>query len=167
MLRTADEQVEADLICLGKGLGGGLPISAVVGSGEVMRAWERDEEVVHTATFSGAPLACAAALATLDVLSREGLPARAAVVGERWRQALKEALPVDIAVRGVGLMIGIDLGAGRGAASRLAQSLLERGYLTSTGGGAREVLVLTPPLNIPEALLYDFVPQLVAALRDL
>jgi len=163
-LRSLEEGVLPELVCLGKGLGGGVPISAVVGSERVMAAWERDAEVVHTATFSGAPLACAAALATLDALTRESLAARAATVGDRWREELAAALPEPATVRGRGLMIGVDLGVGAGAASRLARALLERGYLTSTGGGGREVLVLTPPLNIPDELLYRFVPELVASL---
>ncbi len=167
MLRSAEEGLVPDLICLGKGLGGGIPISAVLGGKGVMQAWERDAEVVHTATFSGAPLACTVALATLDALGRDGLVTRARAVGDRWRELLVAALPPHVVVRGVGLMIGVDLGAGAGAASRLAHVLLERGYLTSTGGGAREVLVLTPPLNTPDELLFDFVPHLVSALEEL
>ena len=167
MLRSVEEGVVPDLICLGKGLGGGIPISAVVGAGEVMQAWERDAEVVHTATFSGAPLACTAALATLDALGRDDLVGRAKNLGERWREALGAELPNGVTVRGVGLMVGVDLGAGVGAASRLACLLLERGYLTTTGGGGRETLVLTPPLNTPDELLFDFVPHLVQSLKEL
>ena len=50
-------EVEPDLVCLGKGLGGGLPVSAVIGRKDVMQAWQREAEVVHTSTFAGAPLA--------------------------------------------------------------------------------------------------------------
>ena len=73
MLRSTAEGVLPDVVCLGKGLGGGLPISACIGSGSVMSAWRREPEVVHTSTFAGAPLAAATAIATLDVLSRERL----------------------------------------------------------------------------------------------
>ncbi len=164
-LRSVADGVVPDLICLGKGLGGGLPVSACLGRGELMEAWSRDAEVVHTATFTGAPLAAAAALATLDVLERERLVERAAALGERLRAALAAALP-GRSVRGRGLMIGIELGGGPGAAVALARRLLERGYLVSTGGGAREVLVLTPPLTIDEALLEAFVPALAAAAEE-
>lgn len=159
-----------DLICLGKGLGGGLPISALVGRREVMQSWRQPAEVVHTATFAGAPLACASALATLDVLRRERLPERAHELGGRFRQALSAAVsthPLVPGVRGAGLMLGIDLAARPGAGAALAQRLLERGYITSTGGGEREVLVLTPPLNIAEDLLLGFVPALCEALDEL
>ena len=64
-------------------------------------------------------------------------------------------------------MVGIDLGARPGAGSALQQRLLTRGYLTSTGGGRREVLVLTPALNIAEVLLDAFVEHASAALAEL
>jgi len=155
-----------DLICLGKGLGGGLPISAVVGRGSLLQAWQRDEEVVHTSTFAGSALSCATSLSTLDVLSRERLPERAASVGERFLEQLRSRLArfTNVQVRGAGLMLAIDLGPGPGRASRLAARLLEHGYITSTGGGRREVLVLTPPLNIAESLLDGFSDALSGAL---
>jgi 4-aminobutyrate aminotransferase/(S)-3-amino-2-methylpropionate transaminase len=154
-----------DLICLGKGLGGGLPISACLGSAEVMAAWSRDAEVVHTSTFAGAPLTCATALATLDVLSRERLPERAASVGARFLDRLRSALPARFAVRGQGLMVGVDTGGGLGGAQRVQRALLERGYIVSSGGGGREVLILTPPLTIAEALLDGFIDVLLSTLQ--
>lgn len=157
MLYSTRGDVVADLVCLGKGLGGGLPISACIGRREVMAAWSREAEVVHTATFAGAPLACATALATLDTLSREKLPERAAAVGARL---LKRLVAVGARARGAGLMVGIELEARPGSAVELQKSLLSVGYITSSGGGAREVLVLTPPLTIAEALLEAFAVEL-------
>jgi len=162
--------VVPDLICLGKGLGGGLPISAVVGSAAVMHSWRREAEVVHTATFSGSPLAASTAIATLDTLQREHLPERAAQVGTRYLAALRTALAGSDhvrEVRGCGLMLGIDLGERPGAASKLMRSMLERGYITSTGGGRREVLVLTPALNIDEDVLLGSVPVLAEQVAQL
>lgn len=160
-----------DLICLGKGLGGGLPMSAVVGRKDVMASWQREDEVVHTATFSGAPLAAAASLALLDTLESERLVERSLRLGEALRarlgERLREAGLTDANVRGAGLMLGIDLGDRPGAGSALQQRLLTLGYITSTGGGRREVLVLTPPLNIEESLLDPFVEQLIGALLEL
>lgn len=170
MLRSVADGTVPDLVCLGKGLGGGVPVSACIGREAVMLAWQREHEVVHTSTFAGAPLACSAALATLDVLAEERLPERSADVGARWLVALEDALRRTDAVaetRGRGLMVGIDLGKRPGSASILQSKLLERGYITSTGGGAREVLVLTPPLNVEERLLFDFVPTLVDVLAAL
>jgi 4-aminobutyrate aminotransferase/(S)-3-amino-2-methylpropionate transaminase len=165
-LWSVAEGVVPDLVCLGKGLGGGVPVSACLGTARVMQAWSQDAEVVDTSTFAGAPLACAAALATLDVLEQDRLVARAAEVGERFLRELAAALSGSRAqaVRGVGMMIGIDLGLG-GAAARVARRLLERGYLVSTGGGARDVVVLTPPLNISERLLSGFIPELRSVLE--
>jgi 4-aminobutyrate aminotransferase/(S)-3-amino-2-methylpropionate transaminase len=147
--------VVPDLLCLGKGLGGALPLSAVVGRGAVMEAWRREAEVVHTSTYAGAPLACATALATLDVIERQGLAERSRELGERWRVELAEALAFapGVEVRGAGLMLGVDLSARSGGARAVIRKLLGLGYLATAGGGAREVLVLTPPLVISEALL--------------
>ena len=93
----------SDIMCLGKGLGGGVPISACIGTEAVMRAWRRESEVVHTSTFAGAPVACAAAIATLDVLSRERLVERSRERGARFLAALASELatvPGVAAVRG-------------------------------------------------------------------
>ena len=157
-LACSQEGVRADLICLGKGLGGGLPISACAGSRGLMAAWSRDEEVVHTSTFAGAPLACASALATIDVLSRQNLVGRGATVGEAWKVKLEKRLAGSAVaeVRGRGFMLGLDASGLKGGAAALQRELLRRGFLTSTGGGKRDVLVLTPPLNIAEPLLDAF-----------
>lgn len=152
-----------DLVCLGKGLGGGLPISACIGARDIMQAWSREREVVHTATFAGAPLGCVTALATLDTLGREDLVERSERVGNGFRErlaALFSGSPVVRAIRGAGLMIGIDLGDRPGEAVRIARALLVRGYLVTTGGGAREVVVLSPPLTISERLLEAFAVEL-------
>lgn len=170
MFASADEERCPDLICLGKGMGGGLPISACVGRAEVMAAWRRDAEVVHTSTFAGAPLACATALATLDLLLRGGLVERAADVGPRFLEKLRyelDAFSDTLEIRGRGLMIGIDLGERPGGAAALQRALLERGYLVSTGGGRREVVVLTPALDIREELLHGFAPVLSQAMLSL
>ncbi len=167
-LRGLEDGAEPDLIVLGKGLGGGLPISACLGRAEVMEAWRRDAEVTHTSTFAGAPLACAAALATLRVLEAERLPARARALGDAHRGVLRARLGARVReIRGVGLMTGIELEGGRGVAARLMQRLRERGWLTTTGGGQREVLVLTPPLIVHGHLLDAFDEALDTALEGL
>ncbi len=90
-----------------------------------MQSWSRPAEVVHTSTFTGAPLACAAALETLDVLERERLVERASRVGSWFMDALGQALAKSgrATVRGSGMMMGIELGA-KGAAVRVAGRLL-------------------------------------------
>ncbi|RYZ01477.1 MAG: aminotransferase class III-fold pyridoxal phosphate-dependent enzyme [Myxococcales bacterium] len=169
-LSAVADGVVPDVICLGKGLGGGLPVSAVIGRSSVMQSWRREAEVVHTATFAGAPLAASAAIATLEVLGKEKLPQRAAELGARYAAELRSAFSGSERVRDVrgrGLMVGLDLGERPGAASRLMKGLLQAGYVTSTGGGRREVLVLTPPLNIDEAVLLGSVPVIVGQIAKL
>jgi 4-aminobutyrate aminotransferase/(S)-3-amino-2-methylpropionate transaminase len=164
-LKSTEHGCLPDLICLGKGLGGGLPVSACIGSGDVMSAWQREREVVHTATFAGAPLACATALATLDVLKREDLVARSGSVGAEWVAALEAGLPEGVVVRGSGLMIAIELFGASGGAGQMAQRLLQRGYIVSTGGPERETVILTPPLTISASLVRGFVAEFLAALQ--
>ena len=92
------EGVVPDLLCVGKALGGGLPLSACTGPVEVMDAWpESPGEALHTSTFLGHPLACTAGLAFLEVLEEEGLTAWAAREGERFRAQLA----ADLAAAGV------------------------------------------------------------------
>ncbi len=151
-----------DLVCIGKGLGGGVPISACIGKNDIMSAWSQEQEVVHTSTFAGAPLACTAALSTLDVLGRKKWVETARVSGNAWIEELRN-LTRDTAiqeVRGQGYMIGLDCSNIVGGASALQRALLMRGFLTSTGGGKRDVLVLTPPLNITSDLLMAFEDSL-------
>jgi 4-aminobutyrate aminotransferase/(S)-3-amino-2-methylpropionate transaminase len=169
-LSTSEQGVVPDLVCLGKGLGGGLPLSAVLGKAQVMHSWRREAEVVHTATFAGAPLAASAAIATLEVLGKEALPERAKTLGARYVAELRAALAGSAQVRevrGSGFMLGIDLGERPGAASQLMRRLLRAGYITSTGGGQREVLVLTPALNIDESILFGSIAHIVEQITEL
>jgi 4-aminobutyrate aminotransferase/(S)-3-amino-2-methylpropionate transaminase len=170
LLSSVAEGVVPDLICLGKGLGGGLPVSALIGRDSVMQSWRREAEVVHTATFAGAPLAASAAIATLEVLGKEQLPERSASLGARYLEALRQRLSALAGVRevrGKGLMVGVDLGERPGAAAQAMRRMLSRGYVVSTGGGQREVLVLTPPLNIAEDVLLASVEVLAEELAEL
>ena len=153
-----DEGVVPDLICLGKPLGGGFPLSCCLGSAEVMDCWPRSGgEALHTSTFLGHPLSCAASLAFLDVFDEEELAARSRTEGERFRKLLADALgghPGVRQVRGRGLFLGVELSVGPGIRSgpgpavRLAHSLLADGYLTLPAGERGEVLSITPPLMI-------------------
>jgi 4-aminobutyrate aminotransferase/(S)-3-amino-2-methylpropionate transaminase len=164
---SLDAGIVPDLVCLGKGLGSALPLSAVIGRGEVMEAWRRPDEVVHTSTYAGSPLASATALATLDVIERDGLAARARELGARFQEALRSALAFapEVEVRGAGLMLGIDLASRPGGARAVLGELLRRGYLATAGGGGREVLVLTPPLTIAEELLSAATVAIADAVR--
>lgn len=104
--------VVPDIICLAKAFGGGvMPAGAVVAKEEVFKSWFPNP-FMHTTTFGGNPLACAAAIATIGVLIEEKLPERAAVVGEYFLEELKKAANGHedkvLEIRGKGLMIGIE-----------------------------------------------------------
>lgn len=155
--------VVPDVICLGKGLGGGLPISACVGSADVMAAWGGHGGTrIHTGTHFGSPPACAAALATLEsiVPSSAHVVARAREVGDAWRAELRA---LGLEVRGRGLMLGLQL-AGAGAALATARAALAAGFIVLTGGVRGDVLTLSPALTIAPAQLSAFA-QLLASRR--
>jgi 4-aminobutyrate aminotransferase/(S)-3-amino-2-methylpropionate transaminase len=163
--RMRDVGASFDVLCLGKGLGGGVSISAAIASDDVMGAWASGGEVVHTSTHAGSPLACAAALATLDAIEASSLAARSRGVGARFVARLERALgdaPAVSEVRGVGMMIGVELGS---AASglRVQRALLSRGFLSTSGGASGQVVVFTPPLTISEAQLDATVDALLEA----
>ena len=150
------EGVRPDLLCCGKALGGGLPIAAVVGRRALFRAWETPGEALHTSTFLANPLACAAALAVLDVLESDALTERAArlgaLVGARlatWRERYPEKVA---AVRGRGLLWGIELTTAE-SAKRWTSDTLQRGVLLLAGGPEGKVAQLVPPLTVSEELL--------------
>lgn len=166
-LASVEAGVHADVICLGKGLGGGLPISACIGSDRAMTAWAKHGgTTIHTATHFGAPLVCAAAVGTLDAIEDEGLVARAAAVGAWWMAQLRGRAAVGVRdVRGAGLMVGVELDGGSGRALAVARRLLRSGWIVLTGGVGGNVLTLTPPLDIDERLLDAFVDALDTALR--
>jgi 4-aminobutyrate aminotransferase/(S)-3-amino-2-methylpropionate transaminase len=159
--------VVPDIVCLAKGLGGGMPISACVGSAAAMSAWgAHGGSTIHTATHFGAPPACSAALATLSFLRARRLPERAEETGARWMERLRERTAGRgvRAVRGRGLMVGVVLEGGAARALAVTRRLLGAGYIVLTGGVAGDVLTLTPPLDIDEALLDAFADALTRAL---
>lgn len=158
LLASMSVGLEPDIICLGKALGGGLPLSACLASATVMDAWpESDGEAIHTSTFLGHPLACAVALDFLDSLQSDALPACAGAEGARLLAAMSErltGLPGVVDVRGLGLLLGIEFGgaAGRmaGAGVRVAESALAHGLIALPAGDDGHVLELTPPVGLTQ-----------------
>ncbi len=161
--RAVDDGVVPDLICAGKALGGGLPISACIGDLEVMSAWGNpDQEAIHTGTFYGDPLSAAAALATLDLIEREKWVKAAAERGQAFAETLRnEALPGVEEVRQAGMLLGLEL-RGEMRALAVTRGLLERGYLALPAGADASVLQLCPAITVTHAQLEGFV----VALRD-
>lgn len=144
------EGVRPDLLCCGKALGGGMPIAAVLGRRELFRCWDTPGEALHTATFVANPVACAAALAALGVIEEEDLPARAARLGERVGERLSKW--PGVAVRGRGLLWGVELRSAE-IAKRWTAAALARGIILLAGGPEGRVAQIVPPLTIPEEVL--------------
>ena len=153
----ASTSVVPDVLCLGKGLGAGFPVSACVGKSSVMAAWgAHGGTIIHTATHFGSPLASTAVLVALQEIQEQELPKRARDVGSRFAQELRKA---GFQVTGQGLMLGIHF-ASKAEALRETSRLLGQGYIVLTGGTSGNVVTLTPALNVPEALLEGFVSTL-------
>ena len=145
--------VAPDLMCLAKAFGGGvMPAGAVVGTKAVFSRLF-DNPFLHTTTFGGNPLACAAALATLYVLITEKLPERAAWMGERMLAGLKHAVEghedIVVDVRGKGLLMALEF-VSHEAGFALSKAMLERGVLCSGTLVNARVIRFEPPLTITE-----------------
>ena len=170
------EGVVPDLLCLGKGLGGGLPLSACVGPAKTMDAWPPSKgEAIHTSTFLGNPLACSAGLSFLRELGSADLVTQSKAKGEKLLEHLQAALgdvPEVSEVRGRGLLVGVDLrrpGSNsplRNAAVRASLLALQDGILVLPAGGDGHVLELSPPLVITETQLDWAVPRLKKAIEE-
>ena len=136
--------IAPDVVTLGKPMGNGYPVAAVVTRRELA---ERFPYAGRTfSTFGGNPVAASAALAVLDVLEDERLPERAAGVGERMRTAIAGLGKRDIVeLRGTGLLAGVQLSSGD-LAAHVADELREQGILVGLTGKHEDVLKIRPPL---------------------
>lgn len=163
--------VVPDLLVVGKGLTGGFPFAACIGTDRAMGAWPRSRgEAIHTSTFLGNPVGCAAALASIAALEADGLVERSAELGAYLKSCLEEMgrdHPHIGEVRGLGMMVGVELVRDRGTreaapelAGRVVVEALRRGVLLLGGGIYGNVLSLSPPFVITRE-------QLDAALRVL
>jgi 4-aminobutyrate aminotransferase-like enzyme len=161
------EGVVPDLLCVGKGLASGMPLSACVGSRAVMDAWpESQGEALHTQTFLGHPPSCAAGLASLAVLDEEKLVARSAETGARalgFLAHMAPGMPAIREVRGAGLMIGIECDTAA-RAHRAVSETLARGVILLPGGDDGRTLTVTPPLSIDPDALFLGLGEVLACL---
>ncbi|MEW6303217.1 MAG: aspartate aminotransferase family protein [Verrucomicrobiota bacterium] len=151
-----------DIICLGKALTGGFPLSACVGRAELMdAAWPKSPgEALHTSTFLGHPVGCAMALAQIAEIESRELPERAAALGTILSNELADMKPpqgIELAARGLGLMAGLELRRDGRPATRetlaLVKALLRAGYIVLPEGEHGNVVGFTPPLTITAAQL--------------
>lgn len=135
--------VEADIITLAKGLGGGLPIGAILCNKKLSNTFTPGD---HGSTFGGNPVVCAGALAVLDQICNDELLSSVQAKGKFIRQTLtKSKLPLVKNIRGLGLMIGIEVSC---PPDEIQKKALEKGLLILTTG--KNVVRLLPPLTISE-----------------
>jgi acetylornithine/N-succinyldiaminopimelate aminotransferase len=155
-----------DVLVLAKALGGGLPLGAFIGRPEVMATLSHDPPLAHVTTFGGHPLSCAAGLAALEFGTRECLPERAARLGTLWMEHLQELVgPVLRAVRGQGLLIGLDL-VGPEATRTFCRAALERNLILNWTLHRDNVVRLAPPLVITEEESEQALSRIAEALRE-
>ena len=150
-----------DVVTLAKGLAGGVPIGACLTRGAAAEVFKPGN---HGSTFGGNPFACAAALTTLDVIEEDRLLDNAANIGEALRAGFSAALAGAkgvVAVRGVGLMVGIELDR---ACGELVGRALAAGLLINVT--ADKVVRLLPPLNMSREEASQLVDTLAPLIRD-
>ncbi|MGV7119883.1 4-aminobutyrate--2-oxoglutarate transaminase [Sphingopyxis sp. 550A] len=168
--------VEPDLMTVAKSLAGGFPLSGVIGRADIMDAAQPGG---LGGTYAGSPVACAAALAVLDVIEEEGLIERANALGDKLRATLEvfaarnDLLPIGH-VRGPGAMVAFDLLAARGsdepdgaAAKRVTARALELGLVLLSCGIHGETIRLLMPLTASDALIDEGMAILEKALSAL
>jgi putrescine aminotransferase len=161
--------VEPDIMCLGKSLGGGvMPLSAFIANPTV---WEVmiPNPIIHSTTFGGNPLACAVGLAAIQVTLEEDLPGQAAAKGE-WLlgelAALQTRYPQVLAdAHGKGLLIGMEFPV-QEIGWMVAAGLFKRGVLVAGTYSKAQVIRIEPALGIPKATLQEMLNRLEATFKE-
>jgi acetylornithine/N-succinyldiaminopimelate aminotransferase len=149
--------VEPDALTSAKGLGGGLPIGALITGRRLADVFQAGD---HGSTFAGGPVACRAALAALEICSDPKLLERVGILGERLALGLR-ALPYATAVRGRGLMLAIDVD--RNAPDLARRALADQRLVVNATGPA--TIRLEPPLIVTEAEVDDALSRLESLAR--
>jgi 4-aminobutyrate aminotransferase len=171
MFASEHVHVTPDIMVVAKSIASGLPLSAIVSPAELMSRWE---PAAHGSTFGGNPVACAAGIATLQVLEGDGLLANAAQKGKelmRRLRALQAGLPAMGDVRGQGLLIGVELEGSNGVTAAQLQEGVRRhalanGLIVLAAGPSDAVLRLIPPLNVSDGELEEGWAILKGALEE-
>lgn len=170
------ERVAPDLICLGKALTGGFPLSACVGRADVMdTAWPISTgEAIHTSTFLGHPVGCAMALAQIQEIEKRKLVTASANIGKAALELLAthvRSQTLRMEIRGSGLLIGVELNRADGVPATnesllIIKRMLSRGFVLLPEGENANVISLTPPLIINEAQLRATAQALGQEMED-
>jgi 4-aminobutyrate aminotransferase-like enzyme/Ser/Thr protein kinase RdoA (MazF antagonist) len=168
--RFADFSITPDFVTLGKPMGNGHPIAALITRREIADRFARTEE--YFSTFGGNPVSCAAALTVLDVIEDSGLIARSGRSGERLRTRLarlRDKHPAIGEIRGQGLIAGVEIvhggpGTSRAATTRIVELLRVHHVLVGSTGLGGNVLKIRPPLIWEDEHVDAFVSALGKAL---
>ena len=169
-------RVIPDIICLGKALTGGFPLSACVGRADLMdAAWPvAMGDPIHTSTFLGHPVGCAMALAHIQEISRRKLVVRCAELSAPFLaslSALRAKSPLSVNTRGMGLLAGVELRSPDGTPASgetfaAVRAMLARGFVVLPDGDQANVISLAPPLTISARQLTSAVAALGSVLSD-
>jgi 4-aminobutyrate aminotransferase len=157
--------VRPDVVLFAKGIASGLPLGGIVASRALMERWPTG---AHGSTFGGNPVACAAALATLDVLDQTDGYRRTAALGERVVAHLRREVGGHGSVRdirGIGLMVGVEL-ADKDVTDRVCRACLAAGVIVLSCGPDENVLRLVPPLTITDTEIDRGLAVLCGAIRS-
>ncbi len=162
--------VAPDIMCLGKALGGGvMPLSAFISTPQIWKVLE-ENPFIHTSTFGGNPLACAAGIAAVNVTLEENLPERAAVTGEYFlgelRKLQRRFADHLVEVRGLGLLIGMEF-VDTEFGYAVAAGLFKRGVLVAGTLINAQTLRIEPALGIPRELVDEVLEKLEETLQEL
>lgn len=166
-----------DIICLGKALTGGFPLSACVGRADLMdAAWPKSTgEALHTSTFLGHPVGCAMALANIREIEGKRLVNRSRKLGAELLVLLNKYLrprKLKLECRGLGLMMGIELRRANGKPAsqevwRIVKAMLRKSFILLPEGEHGNVISFTPPLVITRQQLASTVRALAEVLNEL
>ncbi|GAC1540211.1 MAG: hypothetical protein NVS2B17_16280 [Candidatus Velthaea sp.] len=168
MFACEHERVVPDLMCIGKAIAGGVPLSATIGRPHVMDAWAKSEgEALHTSTYLGNPLACAAALANIGELERlrvlERVTSRESLLEARLRKFLAHDTIVD--VRGIGFMWALEF-TSAAEANRVVVDALRRGVILLQSGPTGSSITIAPPLVIEDDQLARALDSVEASIHE-
>jgi acetylornithine/N-succinyldiaminopimelate aminotransferase len=144
--------VVPDILTIAKAFGGGMPIGAFISSKKKMEQLTHDPVLGHITTFGGHPVCCAAALASLEVLSTENWIAQAESKGQKLKDILGKSKAKQ--VRQIGLMLAVELDSAE-EVDRVINELLKRGYITFYFLSTRNAFRLAPPLSITDDVLVE------------
>ncbi len=168
MFACEREAVVPDILCIGKALAGGVPLSAAIGRPAVMDAWPASAgEALHTSTFLGNPLACAAALAVLEEFEQRPLLA-SVVAREPWMQVALDGLrrhAIVTGVRGLGMLWAIEF-PDAAIANRVVRAGLQYGVILLQSGVDGTSITLAPPLVIEDDQLARAIALLDASIKE-